>query len=355
MPPEALGPFMSRVQTVARAAKIGMKADGLTLHQFNEPAGGQTVFHLHFHVLPRVMGVPLRPHSGPVEKPEVLQAYAANQGDGWDYTVSYLARFIEDRRTGTALRADAHGLYLALVKTLATRTAELHCALSSPTSDPAFAPEPITANDIATWRLQVRADAESALERLASRASHLPSSVTTDAQRVLALRARLLGWIESAVTAAPRAIKARRHGNYDLGQVLLQHNDFIIVDFEGEPGRTLAERRAKHSPLTDVAGMLRSFGYARQAALQQCALESAHECDKWAPLLEQWEQQARQVFLAAYDEIARAGGLYESLQDVQPLLQLFEVEKALYDVRHELDYRPDWAGIPLRALNAFAG
>src|SRR5207302_10793464 len=263
----------------------------------------------------------------------LLQAYVANQGDAWDYTLAYLTRFIEDRRTGGALDVDTHGLYLALVKTLATRTAELHRALASPTSDPAFAPEPITANDIAAWRLHVRADAESALELLASRASHLPQSVTTEAQRVLALRERLLGWIESAVTTAPRAIKARRHGNYHLGQVLLQHNDFIIVDFEGEPGRTLAERRAKHSPLTDVAGMLRSFGYARQAALQQGLLEAAHDGHKLAPLLEQWEQQARQVFLSAYDAVARAGGLYQSLQEMQPLLRLFEVEKALYDVR----------------------
>jgi len=285
----------------------------------------------------------------------LLQAYVANQGDGWDYTVNYLARFIEDRRTGTALHADAHGLYLALVQTLATRTAELHRTLSRPTSDPAFAPEPITANDIAAWRLHVHADAESTLERLASRTSHLPQSVIAAAQRVLALRERLLGWIESAVTTAPRGIKIRCHGNYHLGQVLLQHNDFIIIDFAGEPGRTLAERRAKHSPLTDVAGMLRSFGYARQAALRQCSLESAHDCAKWAPLLERWEQQARQVFLAAYDEIARAGELYQSLQEVQPLLRLFEVEKALYDVRHELANRPDWVGIPLRALSACAG
>ena len=76
MPPDALGPFMMRVQKVARAAKIGMRADGLTLHQFNETAGGQTVFHLHFHVLPRLMGVPLKPHSGPMAEPEVLQAHA---------------------------------------------------------------------------------------------------------------------------------------------------------------------------------------------------------------------------------------------------------------------------------------
>lgn len=77
MPAEALGPFMLRVQKVARAAKIGMRADGLTLHQYNEPAGGQTVFHLHVHILPRWMGVALRPHSGAMEKPDVLEANAA--------------------------------------------------------------------------------------------------------------------------------------------------------------------------------------------------------------------------------------------------------------------------------------
>jgi maltose alpha-D-glucosyltransferase / alpha-amylase len=134
---------------------------------------------------------------------------------------------------------------------------------------------------------------------------------------------------------------------------LVRRNDFILVDFEGEPGRTLAERRLKHSPLTDVAGMLRSFAYARRGAAIHNPQVAAQN-GKLEPFLEQWEQQTRLTFITAYDDVASTGGLYESLDAVRPLLQLFEIEKALYEVRYELGNRPDWAGIPLRSLIAFA-
>jgi maltose alpha-D-glucosyltransferase/alpha-amylase len=283
----------------------------------------------------------------------LLQAYVMNQGDGWDYTVNYLVRFIEDRRTGTPLLDNPHGLYLTLMKTLATRTAELHRALATPTSDPAFSPEPITESDIAAWRSRVRADAETTLDLLASRLAQLSPSAQVDVESLLSRRSLLLNRIDGSVAVLPRAVKIRRHGDYHLGQVLLRRNDFIIIDFEGEPGRTLAERRTKHSPLTDVAGMLRSFAYARQAALQRCSLESTEDCGKWDPLLGTWEQETRSVFICVYDQIARACGLYRTLDEVLPLLRLFELEKALYEVRYELGNRPDWVTIPLRNLIAF--
>jgi maltose alpha-D-glucosyltransferase/alpha-amylase len=100
--------------------------------------------------------------------------------------------------------------------------------------------------------------------------------------------------------------------------------------------------------------MLRSFAYARQMALQQCSLISAHEHGEWEPQLEQWEQQARRVFLASYDEIACASGLYASFAEMKPLLRLFELDTALEDLRHELVNRPEWAGVPLRRLAALA-
>jgi maltose alpha-D-glucosyltransferase/alpha-amylase len=159
--------------------------------------------------------------------------------------------------------------------------------------------------------------------------------------------------MEASAAALPKGIKARRHGDYHLGQVLVRRNDFILVDFEGEPSRTLPERRIKHSPLTDVAGMLRSFAYARRAAALRNPQATAQN-GKLEPFLEKWEQETRQTFVTAYDEVARANGLYESLQAMRPLLQLFEIEKALYEVRYELGNRPDWASIPLRSLIAFA-
>jgi maltose alpha-D-glucosyltransferase/alpha-amylase len=246
------------------------------------------------------------------------------------------------------------------MKTLAIRTAELHAALSRPTTDPAFAPEPITAADIEAWHSHAVAEAERTMEMLANSLANsanstapIPPEVAADAESLLKRRALLLRRMEASAAALPKGIKARRHGDYHLGQVLVRRNDFILVDFEGEPSRTLPERRIKHSPLTDVAGMLRSFAYARRAAALRNPQATAQN-GKLEPFLEKWEQETRQTFVTAYDEVARANGLYESLQAMRPLLQLFEIEKALYEVRYELGNRPDWASIPLRSLIAFA-
>jgi maltose alpha-D-glucosyltransferase / alpha-amylase len=133
----------------------------------------------------------------------------------------------------------------------------------------------------------------------------------------------------------------------------VKRNDFIVVDFEGEPARPLEERRAKGSPLRDVAGMLRSFQYAMSTAQKRCAMQSADDCATWVPLLERWEAETRATFTCVYDEVARACGLYKSLEEVRPLLDLFEIDKALYEVRYELNNRPDWVSIPIRSLLSF--
>jgi maltose alpha-D-glucosyltransferase / alpha-amylase len=239
------------------------------------------------------------------------------------------------------------------VKTLATRTAELHRALATPTDDEAFSPEPIRPEDVSAWLRTVRGEAEKTLEMLAARLGQLPVAIVPEAEFLLSRRDTLLQRIETAVSHAPQGLKTRHHGDYHLGQVLLKRNDFIIVDFEGEPARPLAERRIKHSPLRDVAGMLRSFTYARKAAMQRCSVQSAEDCVRWDSLVEKWEHDVRSTFISTYDSIARPAGIYESLDDVLPLLKLFEVEKALYETRYELGNRPDWTPIPLRALSAF--
>ncbi|MGA7539577.1 MAG: maltose alpha-D-glucosyltransferase [Steroidobacteraceae bacterium] len=283
----------------------------------------------------------------------LLQAFVPNQGDGWSYTVDYLVRFLEDRRSGVPMLDDAHGLYLSLVRTLAIRTAELHRALAQPTDDPAFAPEPIAAEDVAAWGAAARAAAEATLTLLSERRSQLSPAGAADAEALIARREKLLQLIAGCTALVPAGLKTRRHGDYHLGQVLLRRNDFVIVDFEGEPGRTLAERRRKHCPLTDVAGMLRSFAYARQAALERCALQAGDDCGKWEPQLQAWEQEARRTFITCYDEIAGAAGLYGSLEQMRPLLSLFEMDKALYEARYELGNRPEWTRIPLHSLLGF--
>jgi maltose alpha-D-glucosyltransferase/alpha-amylase len=279
----------------------------------------------------------------------LLQAFVRNQGDGWDYTLNYLARFLEDSRAAGPPPPDAHVGYLALVHTLGQRTAELHCALATPTEDAALAAQPVMPEDLTRWNERVRAEAEETLELL-SRPEDLPAALRTDALLFLSRRAALLRMLRPTVASSRYGLKLRHHGDYHLGQVLLRRNDFIIVDFEGEPARSLEARREKNSPLRDVAGMLRSFTYARHSALRRGGATSAEDTQKWEPLLAQWERDTRETFLSAYDATARAGGLYESLEDVRPLLRFYETEKALYELRYELRNRPDWVDIPLGSL-----
>jgi maltose alpha-D-glucosyltransferase / alpha-amylase len=278
----------------------------------------------------------------------LLQGFVQNQGDGWDYTLNYLVRYLEDRRTLAPALPDAHGAYLALVQTLGQRTAELHRALATPSEEVAFQPEPITKADIEHWSERVRQEAEATFE-LVSQPQDLPEAVRDDAARLLVQRSFLLRKLRLPAEL-PRGLKLRQHGDYHLGQVLLQRNDFIIVDFEGEPGRPIEARREKASPLRDVAGMLRSFTYAHHAALRRCSASTAEDCQRWEPLLASWERETRTTFLQSYDEVARGAGLYESFEQMQPLLALFEAEKALYELRYELRNRPDWASIPLGSL-----
>ena len=304
----------------------------------------------HFaNIVPLAGAVEYLASDGSVATLALLQAFVANQGDGWTYTLNYLARFLEERRTRAPLHAEAHGAYLALAHTLGERTADLHRALATPTADPLFAPEPIRAHDLKSWRDRVRGELESTLA-LVARAEELPESVRAGAADLAAARETLLRRIDAALTAPSRGMKIRHHGDLHLGQVLLQRNDFIFVDFEGEPARPLAERREKGSPLRDVAGMLCSFTYARHAALRRITEELNEDAVRGEPLLLAWEREARAAFLAAYDARAREAHLYESLAEVAPLLALFELQRSLYELRYELANRPDWASIPLAAL-----
>ena len=292
---------------------------------------------------------------GAVSTLAVLQAYVPNQGDGWDYTVNYLVRFLEEHVTGPPLAAqEAHGLYLALVRTLATRTAELHAALAAAT-EPALAAEPIGVADVSEWRREARSAVNAALGTLAAQTAQLPPPVRAAGETVLARRAALLRGLVGARASAPQGLKIRCHGDYHLRQVLLKRNDFVITDFEGPADRSVAVQRRKRSPLSDVASMLRSFAYARGMALQQRSPDSADERSRWEPQLDEWEQQTRRAFLAAYDDSARPSGLYASFAEMQGLLRLFELQIACADLQHELLSRPDGAGTALSALAALAG
>jgi maltose alpha-D-glucosyltransferase/alpha-amylase len=282
----------------------------------------------------------------------LLEGFVSNQGDGWDYTVNYLVRFLEERVTQPARLADAHGLYLTLVRTLATRTAQLHAVLAAAT-EPALAPEPIAAADLEAWRRLAHAALTAALKMLAEYSAQLAAGAAANAATVLARRAALLRSVAVRRSSVPRGLKIRCHGDFHLRQVLLRRNDFIITDV-GAAGQSVAAQRRRCSPLADVASMLRSFAYARRMALQQCSLISANDRDRWEPQLDSWEQQTRTAFLDAYDESAGGTGVYESLTQAMPLLRLFELEAACADLQRALIGRPDWVGVPLRILLALS-
>ena len=284
----------------------------------------------------------------------IVQAYVPNQGDGWDYTLDYLERYLELRRASTEpVPPDVHGAYLALVETLGRRTAQLHMAFAQARGSQAFEPERLTPEDLAAYRTQVTSEARATLGALESALLTLPESALDLARSVLERRESILQRIEQFTMPPQYGLKTRYHGDYHLAQVLLARNDFVITDFEGEPGRSFEKRREKHSPLKDVAGMLRSFSYARAGALRNVA-QNADEMQALAPHAAEWEAQVRQAFLGSYHATARAAELYESLEPGRGLLGLFELEKALYELRYELNNRPDWVDIPLHGISTLA-
>jgi len=279
----------------------------------------------------------------------LLQAHVSNQGDGWVYTQGYLQRYFEERRTSAApVIEDVHGGHLALVQTLGRRTAEMHLALATKSGNPAFDPEPLTQADAAGYRRQALEEAETALGLLEAALPALSGAALEEARAVLADRARLLLRIEASGTALQGALKTRIHGDYHLAQVLVTKNDFVIVDFEGEPGRSFDERRAKHTPLKDVAGMLRSFSYAHASGLRDAAHTADEEALLQAPARE-WEAATRAAFLQSYREALRSTPLAQAEGDAG-LLPLFEMQKAFYELRYELNHRPDWVRIPLSGI-----
>ncbi|MEO8079926.1 MAG: putative maltokinase, partial [Caldimonas sp.] len=282
----------------------------------------------------------------------LVQGYVANQGDGWQFTLGYVERFLEEVRTAgldeAASLADQHGGFLEQAATLGKRTAELHLALARRTGDPAFDPEPIVPADVAAFRRRASDEIGSTLALLRERLGQLPAPIRADAEAVFGREAALRGLVEASDVAGQGGVKTRYHGDYHLGQVLVAGNDFFIIDFEGEPARTFDERRAKSSPLRDVAGMLRSFNYARWSALRRVA-QTPDDFVRLEPVVRDWEQATRQAFMTAYETTMEVGG---AAPIDAGLLSLFELEKALYELRYELNNRTDWAQVPLQGVLA---
>jgi maltose alpha-D-glucosyltransferase/alpha-amylase len=283
----------------------------------------------------------------------LLQQFVQNAVNGWQDALAEIATFLESvPRELTPVLPDCNVIVLTGVGSgalLGQRTAEMHLALTSDPHtllfDPAFAPEPMSVADLAALTAEVQRRGEEALQALRSRSHRIPEA------HLLFEAARSLARLDAARAATTGLAKIRCHGDYHLGQVLRARNDIMIIDFEGEPTRTVAERRAKQSPLRDVAGMLRSIDYAAYAGLFAYTDNYPDEFERLEPWAEQWQQWTSEAFLREYLKTAAgAPFLPRDPDETQRLLRLFMLGKAFYELSYELNNRPDWVRIPLRGL-----
>jgi maltose alpha-D-glucosyltransferase/alpha-amylase len=299
----------------------------------------------------------------------ILQRFVPNRGDGWTAALAHLERLFDgvadrcppppgETASVAEVAASLGDGFVASLQRLGGVTAELHAALASVADDPAFAPEPIGPADLRAWQIAFVTLARRALAALQGRLATLPGEVQWLAASVLARSAdldRAGDSLGELVTSG--AAKIRIHGDYHLGQTLRTPDGYVVFDFEGEPARPLRDRRTKHCPLRDVAGMLRSFDYA--ASLGAAAASPPDlppgTAVAWARA---WERLAGETFLAGYRtaiDRAAVALLPRSPAAMAKVLGIFELEKALYELDYELDNRPAWVEIPLAGLNRLLG
>jgi maltose alpha-D-glucosyltransferase/alpha-amylase len=300
----------------------------------------------------------------------VLQELVPNQGDAWEFSLDALQRYFElvwphrDAPPPSAPSAilarvrepvpeavrEASGTYLGLARLLGARTAQLHLALASDHADPAFAPEPFTLLHQRSIYQSARTQLAQSFDALRRRVDQLPAEAAALARTVLPHRKDIERRLAAIVPEKIEAVRTRVHGDLHLGQVLYAAGDFVLIDFEGEPARTLSERRRKRSPLRDVASMLRSFDYAAATALRGEAVRE-QDAPALAPWARAWADWVGAQWLSAWlAEAKDAPFVPKDQQVLARMLDFYLLEKSIYEVHYELNNRPDWLAIPLAGL-----
>ncbi len=323
-----------------------------------------------FRNAPKYAGsIEYRDNEGKVTVFGLLQEKVENQGDSWVMTIDSVGRFYErvmakakKEKLPKLVNRDAikfeeapeliqefigRGFYERVVR-LGQRTAEMHLALASDSVTPAFAPEYFSANYQRSLYSSLRKLLRDRFKLLEQSLPKLNNETQKLAQEVLKMEDDILECFSQIYQTRISAIKTRIHGDYHLGQVLFTGKDFIIIDFEGEPGFSFSERRLKKNPLKDVAGMMRSFHYAAfgKILLNENYREKDLEfLEQWA---EQWQHYVSRFYLGAYLEKM---GMEKSLSDEdEVLIRTYLLEKAVYELGYELNGRPDWVNVPLRGI-----
>jgi len=303
----------------------------------------------------------------------ILHTFLPGSRDAWSYTMGILGRYYgKIRRLSSARRAAPSsegslselavgdipcglvavlGTYAEAARLLGRRTAEMHLTLASERRNEAFTPEPFTRGYLRAFSRSLRDLVRRNFRLLESRLDTIPAQVRPHAREVLGLEGKCLRRFHRVLSLPLRSLRIRCHGDFHLGQILRAGSEFYFIDFEGEPARPLGERRIKHSPLRDVAGMVRSFHYAAHNALRvlkEKGRTSAVEMRALEPWARLWYHLARSLYLKAYLESAKV--LFAEKDDFWSLLDVHLLEKACYELAYELDNRPDWVEIPLRGI-----
>jgi maltose alpha-D-glucosyltransferase / alpha-amylase len=308
----------------------------------------------HFQNAPTLLGSVELVEDGKRSALAVVHSFVQNQGDAWSVTSAALDRMVEEQRLlppDTAMQeSESAALLQQRIRQIGKRTAEMHLAFARDDKDPAFAPEPISAEDVGRRIDSILARAQLAFTQMERSLQELPEATAALAQRLLGAQAAVLAHVREGRKMAPGGFKIRHHGDFHLGQVLIAKEDAYILDFEGEPRRSLEERRAKAPLARDVAGFLRSLDYAASAALQRAPDLAPEARAALAGPVRGWGERLSDAYWECYRESLGDSKLWpENEENRRALLEVFLLEKALYEIEYELTNRPTWAHIPMDA------
>ncbi len=326
------------------------------------------------HVPPFAGAIEYRRHGSEPVILGILQAFVPNEGDAWTYTLDWIGRYagrilarknellkiptvpsllfnIASQEIPTLFQELIGGIYLEMIALLGKRTAEFHLALSTETEDINFTPEPFSVPYQRSLYQSMQSDSKRIFVLLRKKAKNIPDDQKELANEILNLEKAITGRYKGLLQKNIQAMKIRIHGNYHLQQVLYTGNDFVIIDFEGDPLRALGERRLKRSPLRDIAEMIRSFHYAVHAVLLQYASMRSEDNPVLAPWMDLWYRHVAGTFLRSYLETVSGTPLVpRDKSDFETMLQVFLIERAVYELGYELNNRPEFVNIPLRGI-----
>ncbi len=304
-----------------------------------------------FKFVPRMAGyIEYNTAGGELFSIAAMQDFVPNDGDGYTYSLEHLKDYYQQAATTGQVDTRA---YQKLARRLGVITGELHNALASNADQPDFAPELITVEDVKGWQTSIVELINRVCDSIRNQLDRHSPQQRQGLQTILDHQQHYVKLVDGlAVLAEAKTYKTRYHGDYHLGQVLKTGDDFVILDFEGEPARSLAERRARHSPLKDEAGMIRSFNYAAYAGL--FAAQDATGRTDLEPWATKWESTMVEAFEDGYQEATAtnqgAEFLPASAEVKAKVLEVLLLEKAFYELNYEFNNRPDWVPIPLKGL-----